>query len=169
MPHIAIIILGSLALAGCSNTGLRDLRSNSGGPDEFLVQPVKPLSAPDSYSALPTPMPGGANLVDPQPRADAVVALGGRASALSSQGVPASDAALVGQTGRYGVQSGIRASLAEEDEAFRRRRGRLTQFQLFRTDRYNQVYRRQSLDPFDETDRFRRTGAQTSTSPPQEN
>ncbi|TNF57591.1 MAG: DUF3035 domain-containing protein [Rhodobacteraceae bacterium] len=165
MPRIAILV-AILALAGCSNQGLRDLRSNTGGPDEFMILPVKPLSEPPSFSVLPEPTPGGANLVDPNPRGDAVAALGGRAEAIEPRGVAASDAALVAQASRYGVQGDIRQVLAQEDEQFRQRRGRFTQFTLFRTDRYEQVYRRQKLDPFEVEQAFRNAGAATVTNPP---
>jgi hypothetical protein len=168
VPRIAVLIV-AFAVAGCSNTGLRDLRSNSSGPDEFLVQPSKPLIAPENYASLPPPTPGGTNRVDQQPKADAVVALGGRASALVPQGVAASDGSLVNHASRYGVTSNIRVSLAEEDEQFRKRRGRFTSIRLFRTDRYDLVYRRVALDPFAETRRFRRAGIRTPASPPESN
>ena len=42
MRRIALISLIPLALAACSNQGLRDLQPTSDGPDEFLIQPVKP-------------------------------------------------------------------------------------------------------------------------------
>lgn len=166
MSRIALLV-AIMAIAGCSNAGLRDLRSNTAGPDEFLILPTKPLSAPASYSELPEPTPGGANLTDPQPNADAIAALGGRPAALVDQGVSSADAALVNYTGRGGVPQGIRTTLAEEDERFRQRRGRLTQIQLFRTNRYDQVYNRQKLNPFSEERRFRRAGIATPTSPPE--
>lgn len=166
MSHGAILVM-VMALAGCSNAGLRDLRSNTSGPDEFLVLPVKPLSAPGDYSELPEPAPGAGNLVDPNPKAEAVAALGGRVS--SSQGIPASDSGLVQYASRHGVPADIRETLAQEDEAFRKRRGRLTQFRLFRTDRYNQVYNKQSLDPFSVTRTARGSGVATPTSPPESN
>jgi hypothetical protein len=38
----AVILVAIVALAGCSNSGkLRDLRSFTGGPDEFSVVPSK--------------------------------------------------------------------------------------------------------------------------------
>lgn len=162
----SVILISVLAIAGCSNAGLRDLRSNTGGPDEFLVLPVKPLSAPTSYTELPEPTPGQANLVDPNPNADAVAVLGGRVS--TSTGIPASDSSLVQHASRYGVPGDIRETLAQEDETFRQRRGRLTQFRLFPVDRYGQVYARQKLDPFASTRAARNAGAATPTSPPKD-
>ena len=64
MRRIALISLIPLALAACSNQGLRDLQPTSDGPDEFLIQPVKALERPDNLNALPTPVPGQANLTD---------------------------------------------------------------------------------------------------------
>lgn len=160
-----VILVSVLAIAGCSNAGLRDLRSNTGGPDEFLVLPTKPLSAPANYSELPEPTPGQANLVDPNPNAEAIAALGGRSS--SEAGIPASDSGIVQYASRYGVPGDIRETLAQEDETFRQRRGRFTQFRLVRVDRYGQVYARQKLDPFATTRAARSAGAATPTSPPE--
>lgn len=167
ISRFAIILLAAVAVAGCSNKGLRDLRHNGEGPDEFLILPNKPLSQPQDFSTLPTPTPGGGNLVDQNPKADAVVALGGKASALDAQGVPASDGALVAQVSRHGVSPAIRTTLAEADAKFRKRQSRGTRIRLFPVDRYVQAYRRSALDPFDEVDRFRRAGLGTPTSPPE--
>lgn len=161
------LIMAALAVAGCSNQGLRDLRNNGSGPDEFLVLPSKPLEAPQNYSELPAPTPGGTNLTDPQPQADAVAALGGRPSALVDQGVPGSDAGLVNYASRNGVPQDIRQTTSQEDEQFRQRRGRWTQFRVFRTDRYNQVYRPQTLDSFEVERQARGSGVPTPTNPPE--
>ena len=148
--------------------GLRDLRAPGPGPDEFMILPVKPLTAPKDYAFLPAPTPGGANLTDPNPLAEAVAALGGRPAALDPAGVPASDAALVTAASRHGVAADTRASLAAEDAKFRKRQGRMTRVRLFPVDRYSQAYRKQALDPFEQTDRFRSGNAGTPTSPPQQ-
>ena len=163
------LALMAVALGACApKNGLRDLRSNSNGPDEFMILPSKPLSAPDSYAILPEPTPGGGNLVDQNPRADAVAALGGRGSALDpNRGVPRSDAALVASTGRYGVPTDIRATTTAEDADFRKRQSIFTGFKLFPVDRYNQAYRRQNIDPFEEKRRFDRAGVPTPSSPPE--
>lgn len=164
---LLITILGlAVAVSGCSKKPLRDLRTSSNGPDEFLVLPTKPLTTPDNLSVLPQPNPGGGNLVDPNPKAEAVAALGGRPGALVPGGVPAADGALVAQVSRHGVQGDIRQTLAEADAKFRKRQSRNTRIRLFPVDRYRQAYRRQSLDPFEEAERFRRSGLQTPTSPP---
>lgn len=165
---LGLVILGLVvALAGCSRKPLHDLRSNSTGPDEFLVSPVKPLTAPKNYSELPTPTPGGANLVDQNPAADAIAALGGRPSALDATGVPASDGALVSSASRYGVPSNTRSSLAEADADFRKRQGRMTSIKLFPVDRYSQIYRREIMDSFEANEAFRRAGYGTPTAPPE--
>jgi len=165
---LGTVILGlSVVLAGCGSKSLHDIRSNSEGPDEFMILPVKPLTVPKDYDVLPAPTPGGANLVDRNPKADAVVALGGRASALEANGVPASDGALVASASRYGVPANARASVAEADAQFRKRQGRMTRIKLFPVDRYEQVYRRQAMDPFDANDAYRKAGVATPSSPPE--
>ena len=164
----ALIILGvSVAVTGCAQKPLHNLRTNSTGPDEFMVVPVKPLTAPPDYDVLPAPAPGGSNLVDQNPVADAVAALGGRPSALvPGSGVPSSDRALVASTGRYGVPANTRTAMATEDADFRRKQGRLSSFKLFRVDRYSEVYRREVLNAYGANKAFRRAGAETPSAPP---
>lgn len=161
------MLVTGLMVSGCANKGLRDLRTNSNGPDEFLVLPSKPLTPPENYALLPEPTPGGSNRVDPNPKGDAVAQLGGRASALNpNAAIPGSDGALVTAASRYGVSPGIRESLATEDAAFRKRQSVMTRVKLFPVDRYNQAYKRWALDPFNEVERFRRAGLRTPASPP---
>lgn len=166
IPLSVIILAGAVSVAGCSNKGLRDLRAPGTGPDEFMIMPVKPLTQPPDYQVLPAPTPGGGNLTDQHPGQDAVAALGGRPEAMSAGGVSASDGALVAATGRYGVPSNIRASLAEQDAEFRKRQGRMTRIKLFPVDRYSQAYRKQAMDAYAQTEAFRRKGFGTPTSPP---
>jgi len=166
LSRIALVV-ATLAIAGCSNQGLRELRNNSAGPDEFLILPAKPLERPESYTDLPPPTPGGTNLTDQQPAADAVAALGGNPSALVDQGVPSADAGLVSYASRNGVPANIRQTTAQEDEEYRQRRGRWTSIRLFNTDRYNQVYSRQTLDSFEVERQARRRGVPTPSSPPE--
>lgn len=161
-----VMILGlSVGVLGCSNKPLHEMRNNSNGPDEFLVEPVKPLTAPRDYDVLPAPTPGGSNLVDLDPRADAVDALGGSPEALKVAGVPASDQALVTSSSRYGVTPGTREQLAQEDAEFRKRQARWSGFKLFPVDRYSQAYRRNNLEPFPVNEAFRRSGRKTPTAP----
>jgi hypothetical protein len=162
----AVILVAILGLAGCSGDNkLRDLRSFTGGPDEFGVIPGKELTQPKNYAELPTPTPGGANRTDQNPKADAVAVLGGRRSALVASGVPAADGALVNHVSRNGVSTTIRTDLADEDAAFRKRQGRFTNIRLVRVDRYNQAYRRHRLDARKEAARWRAAGVPTPTAP----
>lgn len=168
MPFVrTALVMTVLVAAGCSNQGLRDLRTNSQGPDEFLIMPVKPLESPASFAELPPPTPGGTNRTDPQPQVDAVVALGGSANALTNQGVPSSDAGLVAYASRNGVPENIRQTVAQEDEEYRQRRGRWTSLRLFPVDRYSQVYQPQTMDPFEVERQARGSGIATPTAPPE--
>lgn len=165
MRRIAALILITLTLSACANTGLRELRNDSGGPDEFLVAPVNGLEAPANYSELPPPTPGQANRTDRSAVNEGIVAFGGRPTSPDA-GIPASDGALVQHASRSGVDPNIRQDLAEADANFRKRRGRFTQIRIGRVDRYKQVYRRQALDAQAEAAKWRRAGARTPSSPP---
>ena len=165
MRFVAALVLISLALAGCANDGLRDIRGTAKGPDEFMIKPVKPLTEPADYTSLPVPTPGQANLTDRNAIAEGIQAFGGRPEATGG-GIPASDGALVQQASRFGVAPAIRQELAETDAAFRKRKARFTQFRIVPTDRYNQAYKRQSLDAAAEAARWRRAGARTPSAPP---
>ena len=165
---VAILALG--ALGACSmgerDITLHDLRTNSGKPEEFGILPGKPLQTPDTYARLPEPTPGGSNLTDPTPKADAVAALGGDASRLrAGSGIGAGDGALVTRASRFGRDGGIRSQLASEDEAFRKRRSRFT-FSIVPTDEYYRAYRKQSLDPYLWLKRYRAAGVRTPSAPP---
>ncbi|MEP4196519.1 MAG: DUF3035 domain-containing protein [Aliishimia sp.] len=160
---LALLILATLG--ACAKTGLRYLPKPGEGPDEFIIVPSKPLEAPTSYSSLPAPTPGGANITDQQPLQDAIVALGGRRNVDTGTVVPSRDAALVNQVSRFGRDGNVRATLAAEDVDFRRRRGRLTRIRLARTDRYNDVYEKQALNADRELKRWRRAGARTPSAP----
>lgn len=165
MRRILALILMTGLVSACSNTGLRELSSNSKGPDEFLVEPKQALQQPPDYNTLPAPTPGGSNLTDNDPLGDAVVALGGRPSDPSA-GIPASDGALIAATSRYGVSPAIRTELAEADAEFRRKQSRFTQYRIFPEDRYNTAYRRQTLDAEQTARIWRRAGARTPSYPP---
>lgn len=153
-----------LALAACGS-GEPRLMPHSGktGPDEFAIVPTKPLEQPTSYAFLPEPTPGGANRVDATPHADAVAALGGSPAALTGGGI---DGGLVNHASRYGRDDGIRAQLATEDLAHRKRNdGRLLD-RLFGRNTYQRAYRGHALDQQAELDRLRRAGVVTPTAPP---
>lgn len=161
-----------LTIAGCSRNSevprLMNIAASQRSPDEFSVLPTAPLQAPPDYAALPVPTPGGSNLVDPDARAEAATALGGRISAVRTPGIPAADAGLVQYAGRTGISEDIRATLATEDENVRRRgRGRPLE-RLFNTNMYSRAYQDQVLDPQEELLRWRRAGARTPAAPPPE-
>ncbi|WP_211089788.1 DUF3035 domain-containing protein [Thalassobius vesicularis] len=163
----ALIIVACFGLAACSgDTRLRDLRSFTGGPDEFGILPGKELQQPKDYTSLPAPTPGGANLTDQYPLQDAVAALGGKPSRLVPSGVPSTEVALVNHVSRNGVTPSIRADLAAEDEKFRKSQSRFTKIRLIRIDRYEQAYRKQRLDAYAEADRWRAAGANVPSAPP---
>ena len=165
MRRFALLVLIPLALSACANKGLRQVQNNSSGPDEFILQPSKPLEAPASYSALPPPTPGQANLTDRSAVAEGATAFGGRLDPATGP-IPASDGALVRHTSRLGVDPTIRQELAETDAQFRKRKARFTQIRIVPVDRYNQAYRREALDANTEAARWRRAGARTPSSPP---
>ncbi|WP_323035220.1 DUF3035 domain-containing protein [Pararhodobacter sp.] len=160
-----------LALSACSRSGdipiLMNAASHQDDPDEFSIVPTGALQAPADFSTLPPPTPGGTNLVDPDPRAQAVVALGGRVSAERTSGIPAADAGLVGYAGRGGVSGDIRATLAAEDLELRRDNNPRLLERAFNTNVYRQAYEEQLLDPQEELRRWRARGVRTPAAPPQ--
>lgn len=161
-----------LAVAACSRGDgdvprLMNAAALQQGPDEFSIIPTQPLQAPPSFQALPEPTPNGANLVDQDPRALAAQALGGRVSAERTSSVPGADAGLVGYAGRNGVQSDIRATLAAEDEEFRRDNSPRILERLFNTNVYAQAYEDEVLDPHEELRRWRLRGVRTPSAPPE--
>lgn len=166
----ALILCVGLLLAACSNDkGIRQLSSNGDGPDEFKILPAKPLSIPKDQNALPPPTPGGANATDLDPVGDAVVALGGSRKAARSTSIPSGDAGLVNYSGRLGRAENIRGTVAAEDAEFRRKRGRFTNIRIVKEDRYNEVYKQQHLDQYNEQYRWRNGGAATPAAPPYAN
>jgi len=161
---LALVVVLMLSACGSKDRPLLLAGQRVDSPDEFLVLPSKPLQAPKSYSELPTPTPGAENLTDPTPHADATVALGGRASAVSGGG-PA-DGAIVNFASRYGVQADIRQVLSAEDDQRRRKRGGvLTRFRLV-GNRYFLIYTEDILDQHEELRRLRALGIVTPTAPP---
>ncbi|MEO0389606.1 MAG: DUF3035 domain-containing protein [Pseudomonadota bacterium] len=166
LASIGLAVMAFAALSACENKGLRDLRGTGDGPDEFIVTPSKPLSQPESFTALPPPTPGGNNITELQPLADGAATLGGRRT--TGGGIPAGDAALVSYASRAGVTPTIRESLAADDERFRKRKARLTQIRLVPVDRYNQAYRREALDPAVVAEQYRLRGVPTPSAPPRD-
>ena len=159
--------MACVALASCGRSdSLHNLDTGAVGPDEFSVLPALPLQIP-ATTALPPPTPGGFNLTDPNPMADAVVALGGSPAAAFAGGIPANDAALVTFAGRNGTDPAIRNTLAIEDAAFRARAGFGGTFNFFGKDRYYPAYASQALDAYAELERFRAAGAEGPSAPPE--
>lgn len=161
-----IAVATMVTLAACGGKGdpqLMNLRSGQ-GPDEFAIVPPKPLEMPESLSELPEPTPGGFNRTDQNPEADAAVALGGKPSAAG--GIPSGDAALYAHAARFGVDGGIRSTLASEDLQWRRdKNGRVLE-RLFNVNVYYKAYRKQRLDQQAELARWRALGVRTSSAPP---
>lgn len=168
MRAIALMI-GLTAAVGLSACGgdprLMNIESGQDSPDEFAILPTKPLTMPTDLAMLPSPTPGGGNITDPTPEADAVAALGGNPAQLADQGVAASDQALVGYAARGGNDPAIRPQLAQEDAAWRSGRSRRPLEMLFGTSVYMRAYRPMSLDAPAEQLRWQRSGARSSTSP----
>lgn len=164
--RLTVILMATFLVSACGTPQLRDMRDSSSGPEEFSIVPNKALQTPENLSNLPTPTRGQGNLTDATPMQDAVAALGGNPARLGDTSIPASDAALVAGASRLGVSPNIRETTSAEDVDFRKRRGRFTNIRLFRTDRYGDVYKRQTLDARRTLDTFRRAGRKTPTAPP---
>ncbi|WGV15339.1 DUF3035 domain-containing protein [Fuscovulum ytuae] len=165
-PAIALAMVMALAACGNRDTvpSLMNVRSTTGGPDEFGIIPPKPLEMPEDLAALPDPTPGGANRTDRNPNAEAVAALGGNPSV--TQGVNSAHAGLYAYAARYGVTQGIRETLAAEDLEYRRENdGRLLE-RLFNVNVYYRAYQPQSLDQHAELWRWRQAGVRTPSAPP---
>lgn len=162
----ATVLVLSACGGGDKEPRLMHLRSATQGPDEFAILPTKPLQMPEDLAALPAPTPGGINLTDPTPEADAVAALGGNPARLKAGGIPASDSALVAQVARFGTSANIREQLAAEDLEYRRANdGRLLE-RLFSVNVYYNAYEPMSLDQEAELERWRKLGLRTPAAPP---
>lgn len=161
----------TLAVAACGRGDgtLTRIQNEGNGPDEFAVLPTGPLQTPESYNALPPPTPGVANLVDPNPRAAGVSALGGNPAATVPGGtVSATDGGLVNHANRFGTQPAVRQQLAAEDAEVRRSHGRVNILRLGANDDYTDAYRRQWLDAQQEQRRMMQSGVVTPSAPPPE-
>ncbi len=124
-------------------------------------------NGPTSASSLPEPTPGGKNITDPTPEADAVAALGGNPALLERQAVPAGNGGLVNYAARFGTASDIRDVLAAEDLEYRRKNdGRLLE-RLFHVSVYFKAYAPMSLDQYAELERWRAVGARNVGAPPE--
>ncbi|MEO8530242.1 MAG: DUF3035 domain-containing protein [Deltaproteobacteria bacterium] len=159
-----VLMAGLLSACGSRDKepNLLNIRQTSQGPDEFSVVPAKPLTEPTNFKDLPVPTPGGSNITDPTPEADAITALGGKPGALAR---PA-DGGIVNYASRFGREGAIRSELAAEDLEFRRAHdGRLLE-KLFSVNVYFKAYAGMALDQYRELDRWRRKGLRTPAAPP---
>jgi len=165
---IAALVATAL-LGGCASDkvpNLMNLRSDSNGPDEFAILPVKPLEMPKDLAVLPEPTPGSSNLVDPNPQADAVIAMGGKPRSTTAGN--SADRGLIAYAARDGVTADVRGTLAAEDLDYRKRNnGRLLE-RLFKVNTYFKAYRPQALDQQAELARWRAQGLATPSAPPAE-
>ncbi len=160
----AVFVFAALVALGACSSSDPDLLTggkSGSGPDEFAILPNQPLTQPESYAGLPEPTPGGSNLTDQDPRAQAIAALGGNPQA----GV--NDPSLTAYVTRLGIDPSIRPALAREDLAWRKRNdGRLLE-KAFNVNVYFKAYRKMELDQHRELERFRRAGVATPAAPPE--
>lgn len=161
--RIGLVLTVAISLTACnkSDPSLLALGVGVDTPNEFAVIPNKPLTTPTNLTSLPPPTPGGSNLTDPNPKADAVAALGGNPGVLTRSGIPSSDAALIRHTTRKGVQPGIRQELATEDLKFRKGKDAVFFQSWFKNNPYFKAYEKQSLDQYGELARLRAAGVKT--------
>lgn len=156
---VALAVLALSACGGREEPRLMNLRSATKAPDEFGILPTKPLQMPQDMALLPEPTPGGSNITDPTPEADAVAALGGNPARLTAGGIPAGDGGLVNYAGRHGREGAIRGQLSTEDLDYRRRNDSRLLERLFGSNTYFKAYAPQSLDQHAELERWRAAGA----------
>ena len=158
------VILAVALLAGCAGReeprNLMNLRSDGAGPDEFAVQPNKPLEIPDNLASQDLPTPGGTNRADVNSENIIAEALGGRTTSGFS------DQAFLNSVSRFGVSANIREVLAEEDKQFRAGAFVRPLERVAKVNVYFKTYEEQSLDSYDELNRLRRLGIETPTAPP---
>lgn len=162
-----VLTMTMLTLAACStDPHLMNIKAGKRGPDEFAIVPTKALSMPPDLNALPAPTPGGGNITDPNPQADAIAALGGNPGYLAQQGVGAADGALLAYTGRLGRDGNIRQVTAQEDLAWRSRNSRRLLEIMAQSNVYYRAYKPMTLDSWTEVERWRAKGVPTPSSPP---
>ena len=169
---LTVALIAVIALSACGQKKdpiLMNIRSSTSGPDEFTILPGKPLQTPDYQAALPAPTPGGSNLTDPTPMADAVAALGGNPARVAPTGtgkVGRGDGAIVNHASRFGTSGNIRQVLAGEDLEFRRKNNGRVLERWFNVNVYFKAYSKMSLNQHRELARFRRLGVRTPSAPP---
>lgn len=163
---LILAMAGLAALSACESGDPKLMNIRSDTPDEFSVLPTKNLEAPEDYTTLPEPTPGGTNLADPTPRADAVAALGGNPDRLRSGRIYAGEQTLISYASRHGVPADIRDTLAAEDLEWRKtHNGKLLE-RFFNVNVYFDSYKPMALDQYLELDRLRKMGVWTPSAPP---
>jgi len=161
-----LALVGLVALSACASEDPQLMNIRSDTPDEFSVLPTRPLEAPEDYTTLPEPAPDGINLADPQPKADAVAALGGNPDRLAAGQIFAGEQTLISYASRYGVPGDIRDLLSAEDLEWRQsNNGKLLE-RLFNVNVYIGSYKAMSLDQHLELERLRAMGVRTPSAPP---
>ena len=170
MPRVVMMAMVLVAVTACSGKDkpLTRIKQTGNGPDEFAILPSKPLQAPESYTNLPAPEPGTANRTDVNALAEGIVALGGNPAALASTTIAPSEAALVNQTRRYGVEADIRTVVAIEDAKVRRKRGRVNILGIGPDDDYTLAYKKEWLNSQAAREQLRAQGVGTPSAPPGE-
>ena len=167
LPRLTCLIF-FFALAACGGKDkevvLAKIRKTGDGPDEFSIIPGKALQEPESYTTLPTPTPGSANLTDQTPKIDGIIALGGTPP---QSGIPAAETALVAHASQFGAPANLRQTLAAEDKEIRRRHGNVNILKIGSAGNYDIAYRKQWLDGHFEQERLKQRGVQTPTAPPE--
>lgn len=159
---ISLLIGAAVSLAACQKNSLAGtLRSAGvgGTPDEFMVLPTRPLEMPTNLAALPVPTPGTANLVDYQPRAEALAGLTGRPTLATADG-----SGLVARGGPG--DPAIRPTLAAEDATYRASNNGLLLERVFARDKNALVYRQMTLAQASEYERIRAAGIGVPAVPP---
>ena len=139
--------------------------SNDGGPDDLATVPTRPLEYPDPTIALLPPIKDGPSRADAVPKEDAILALGGTVSREQVNWASA-DPELAVYSTRFGYNPTIRRNIDAEDLEFRRNNDGLLLERVFEVNLYFNVYRPQSLDPYDELQKLRRANVRTPAAPP---
>ncbi|MCY1128311.1 DUF3035 domain-containing protein [Frigidibacter sp. RF13] len=165
-------LMAATLLSACGRDKTPDLitfRNKSRSPDEFSILPTKPLTLPEDLASLPEPTPGGSNITDPTPEADAVAALGGNPDAVTpGEKVGAGNLGLISYASRFGRDGNIRQTLASEDLEWRKGHdGRLLE-RIFNVTVYFRAYEPMSLDQYAALAYWRSRGVQTVGAPPEE-
>lgn len=149
-----------ITVSACAPKSVMSPMAVVNGPDEFAITPPKPLEEPKDFSALPVPTLGAANLTDATPKADAIVALGGRVPTATGL-----DGGIVTYASRYGVDQNIRNDLAKSDTRFRKVKTAAPAWPWTK-NKYERAYRRFALDPWAELERLRALGILVPSAPP---